>query len=76
VKKRRAISGLLLGVSEAAALLGNSERSLRALVARGLVPFRRLGSRVVFRRVELEKFFETLDGVTLADVRANLKARR
>ena len=73
--KRRTFNGLLLGVSEASALLGNSERSLRALVAQGLVPSRRLGSRVVFRRAELEKFLDGLPGVSLRDVELNRKAR-
>jgi excisionase family DNA binding protein len=73
--KRRTIDGQLLGVSEASRMIGNSERSLRALVAKGAVPFRRLGSRVVFRKTELEKFLDGLPGVTLRDAEANRKLR-
>ena len=73
---RRTISGLLLGVSEASALIGNSERSLRALIAQGVIPYLKLCGRVVFRRVELEKWIENLAGVSLKDAEANRKARQ
>jgi len=73
--KRRTVDGVLLGVPEASRLLGNSERSLRALIANGVVPFRRLAGRIVFRRSELEKWIENLPGVTLKDAEANRKAR-
>ena len=73
---RRTFNGLLLGVSETSALIGNTERSLRALVAAGMIPYRKLGGRVVFRRVEIEKWIETLEGVSLKDAEANRKARQ
>jgi hypothetical protein len=44
-------------------------------VARGLVPYRKLGSRVVFRRSELEQWIENLPGVSLKDAELNRKAR-
>ena len=74
--KRRTFNGLLLGVSEGSALLGNLERSLRRFVARGIVPYRKLGSRIVFRRSELEQWIENLPGVSLKDAELNRKARR
>jgi len=73
--KRRQFNGALLGIAEASVLIGNSERSLRAMIANGVVPFRKLGSRVVFRKIELEKFLEGLPGITLRDAEANRKAR-
>ena len=73
---RRTVNGLLLGVPEASALIGNTERSLRALIAQGVIPYRKLGGRVVFRRVELEKWIETLEGVSPKDAEANRKARQ
>ena len=73
---RRTVNGLLLGVPEASALIGNSERSVRALVATGVIPYRKLGGRVVFRRAELEKWIENLPGLTLKDADANRNARQ
>lgn len=73
---RRTVNGVLMGVPEAAALIGNSERSLRALVAAGVVPYRKLGGRVVFRREELEKWIERLPGVSLKDAEMNQKVRQ
>ena len=73
---RRTVNGVLMGVPEAAALIGNSERSLRALVAAGVVPYRKLGGRVVFRREELEKWIERLPGVSLKDAELNQKVRQ
>jgi excisionase family DNA binding protein len=73
--KRRTVNGLLLGVREAAALIGNSERSLRALIAQGVVPARRFAGRIVFRRAELEKWIENLPGLSLKDAELNRKAR-
>jgi hypothetical protein len=72
---RRAINGEILDVASAAELLGCTAKSLRARVSRRTVPFRRLGSRVVFRRSELLEFFDTLDGCSPAEARENLARR-
>jgi len=45
-----------LSVYEAADLLGLSVHTLRAYTCRRKVPFRKLGARVVFDPVELEKW--------------------
>ena len=72
---RRQFDGALLDVDAAATLLGCSARTLRARVARRLVPFRRFGGRIVFLRKELLSFCERLDGCTAQEARANLAAR-
>jgi hypothetical protein len=66
-KKR--INGLMLGISEASALLGVSERALRARVSRHQVPYRRFQGRIVFLRNELDEFLLSLPGVTLQEVK-------
>ena len=73
--KRKTIDGALLDVATAAQLLGLSQRSLRARVARQLVPYRKLNHRVVFKKSELEQFLDDLPGVTLEEVRANSRRR-
>ncbi|MGI8784618.1 MAG: helix-turn-helix domain-containing protein [Acidobacteriota bacterium] len=62
------LDGELLDVGAAAALLGCSEKSVRARVARHQLPFRRLGSRVFFIRAELVRFFESLPGVRIDEI--------
>ena len=75
--RKKLINGAwLLDVASAAHLLGCSERSLRARVARQLVPYRKLDCRVVFRRDELQQFIEDLPGCSLEAARANAAARR
>ena len=54
---RRTVNGALLGVAEAAAYLGGSERWLGRLVDRGSMPFRRIGGNIFFKREQLESFF-------------------
>jgi excisionase family DNA binding protein len=66
----------LLGVAEAAGMLGLTERAIRHRVARGVLPYRRLGARVLFVAAELEAFMSGLEGVTVAEALENIQARR
>jgi len=75
MQRRRAIDGDLIDVASASQLLGCSQKILRARVARRIVPFRKLGGRIVFRRTELEQYIDGLPGVTVAEAQANLAAR-
>ncbi|GEM_PF-838106 len=73
---QRRLAGEILDARTAAALFGGTERLWYSRAARGIVPFRRWGGRLVFLRSELESFFtETLPGVTLAEAKANIAAR-
>jgi hypothetical protein len=71
----RTINGLLLDVRSGAALLGVSEKQARGLIARRLLPFKRLGGRIVLSRRELEAFVESLDGCDLAEAQENRERR-
>ena len=53
---RRTVSGILLDVKSASQFLGGSERWLRRLLERGVVPHRRIGRHLYFLRSELEQF--------------------
>ncbi len=75
VVRRKGINGLILDLSAASALYGPTEKSLRRLAERGLIPSRRLLSRVVFLRSELDNFFLNLPGVTLDEARQNIARR-
>ena len=72
----RTICGAALDVRSAAAFLGTSEKALRGMIDRQLVPYRRLNSRIVLLRGELENFLAELPGVTLDEARASREVRR
>jgi hypothetical protein len=75
---KRQFNGAVLDVHTTAQIwFGGSEDLVRARVARGLIPFRKFGGRIIFLRHELEEFFaNSLPGVTLDEARANLEARQ
>lgn len=76
-KGPRRFNGAVLDVSGAAEFLGSSHDYVRSRAARGQLPYRRWGGRLVFLRGELEQFLaETLPGVTLEQVQQNIEARR
>ena len=52
-KLPRRFNGQLLDIAHASKWLGCSEKTLRARVARRIIPCKRLGGRVVFLRSEL-----------------------
>jgi hypothetical protein len=68
---RRRLAGEVLDVAGVAALMGTSEKAIRARVARQTIPFRRWGGRVVFLRGEVLAFLARLDGVSLEDAVGN-----
>jgi hypothetical protein len=72
----RNINGALLDVRHAALFLGFTEKTLRARVARRLIPFRRFGNRITFVKSELDAFLRSLDGCTLDEALANEQTRR
>lgn len=72
----RTISGAILDVRNGALFLGMTEKTLRGLVSRQLVPFRRLNARIVFVRGELEVFVRDLPGVSVETAVQNMEARR
>jgi excisionase family DNA binding protein len=58
-----------LTLEEVAILLGRTPKSIYHMVERGLLPYRKLGRRVVFLQAELDEFIEALPGLRPADVR-------
>lgn len=72
----RRIDGAALDVRGASTFYGGTEKQTRGLVDRRLIPFKRLGKRIVFLRSELEAWLSSLDGCSLAEARTNLEARR
>lgn len=65
----------VLYVNGAAHLLGNTPKAVRNQVARKLIPFHRLGGRVIFLRDELESFLAGLPGCTPQEAVSNVQAR-
>ncbi|MGC4098227.1 MAG: helix-turn-helix domain-containing protein [Nitrospira sp.] len=75
MRTRCTVNGALLDVKSAAEFLGGSERWLRRLVERGVVPHRRIGRNLYFKRNELEQFVEDLEGITPRQARFNGKRK-
>ncbi len=75
-KGPREINGTAMDLRNATLMIGLAEKKTRAMVARGLIPHRRLGGRIIFIREELERWLASLPGCTLSEAHANLAARR
>lgn len=63
-----------LDVVGAAEVLGMSQRAIRARIARRELPFRKVGSRVIIPRDELDRYIRALEGVTAAEAIRNVTA--
>jgi hypothetical protein len=75
-KKRRKFNGVVLDVSTGASFLGGTEKQLRAMVSRRVIPFRRLNGRIVFLRDELIAWLGALPGCDPAEARHNSESRK
>jgi excisionase family DNA binding protein len=53
------------GVAE---LTGRTRRAIEKMVERRQIPFRKHGKRVIFKRSEIERFLDSLPGLTLEDI--------
>lgn len=73
---RRSLNGKLRDLATQALLLGDTEKGLRAKVSRGLVPYRRLGGRIVFLAEEIEAWLRQLPGVGVEEALTNARARQ
>jgi hypothetical protein len=71
----RQLDGAVLDVATLARELGDTGKGVRAKVARGVLPFRRLGGRVVFLRSEVTEYLARLPGVSVEQALSNLQAR-
>jgi hypothetical protein len=74
--QRRRLDGLVLDVSAMAEHFGDTEHGIRAKVARGTLPYRRLGGRVVFVREDVVAFLQRLPGISTDQALANLAMHR
>ena len=75
-KGPRIMNGARLDLRSATVFLGGTEKQTRGMVARRLIPFRRLGGRIIFLRSELQAWLQNLPGCTLEEAQANQEARR
>lgn len=66
----------LLTVEQTAVELGLTPKAVRQRIARGHLPFRKLGKRVLIPAVELEKFLAALPGRTANEAVAAVEGVR
>jgi excisionase family DNA binding protein len=64
-----------LKVSEAAEMLGITQKAARHRIARGELPYRRWGKRVLIPAQELESFLQALPGKTAQEAALNVEER-
>ena len=69
----RKIDRALLDLRTAATYMGGNERWLRRLLERGLVPCKRIGRNIYFKRVWLDEFIDDLPGISPRQARFNAK---
>jgi hypothetical protein len=74
-KKPRRFDGEFRDTATQAKAWGLTEKCLRSQVARGLIPYRRLGGRIIFVASEMTAFLNCLPGVDAQTALANLAAR-
>jgi excisionase family DNA binding protein len=73
----RKIDGARMDVASAAEYLGCTVKTLRAHIARGLIPYKRWGGRLTLgSKNELDTFFANLPGVSVQEARRNVEARQ
>jgi predicted DNA-binding transcriptional regulator AlpA len=63
----------ILNLKECSLYLRRSESSLRNLILRRQVPFKKLGGRLVFLKDELEAWIQTSPGVSLEQLQRGAK---
>ena len=74
--RTRKYSGKVMDISTVAEeFFGGSRRSVESKVARRLLPFKKLGGRVIFLRSELDEFFLKLNGTSIDEALANNEDR-
>jgi hypothetical protein len=70
------MNGEAMDIRTTSDLIGQKECQTRSQIARGVLPYRRLGGRIICLRSEiLEYLKDALPGVTLNQARENLSAR-
>jgi hypothetical protein len=65
----------VLNVRQTAEFFGTTEKCIRKRIERGMLPYRKLGARIVFVRTELEDFVSKLPGLTIKDAELNALLR-
>ena len=71
----RTMNGTIKDIRSLALKLGCSEKKVRSMVERRVIPFRKHGNRVVFLEHEIEEYFEKLPGVSVDESIHNLERR-
>lgn len=64
-----------LTIDGVADLLGKNRKAVEKMVERRLLPYRKHGKRIIFRREELAQFFDNLPGVTLEEAERRVEER-
>lgn len=72
----RRINGAVLDICGGSIFLGWSEKKTRGMIDRKLIPHKRIGSRIILIRAELEAWLTSLPGCTVDEARTNADMRQ
>jgi hypothetical protein len=75
-KGPRTFSGEVMDIRATSQHLGQTECQTRSQIARGILPYRRLGGRIIVLRSELCNFLDGLEGVSIDQAQRTLAAMR
>lgn len=75
-KGHRSLNGEALDVRAYSGWMGQSELQTRSQIARGVVPYHRLGGRIIFLRSEVLEYLRNLPGVSPEQAKENLHPGR
>ena len=64
-----------LTINSVAALVGRTPRAIQKMVERHQIPYRKHNKRVVFKRSEVERFFDSLPGVSVEEAQQRVEER-
>ena len=62
-----------LTVDGVAALVGRTLRAIQKMAERHQIPYRKHNKRIVFKRSEVETFFDTLPGVSVEEAKRRVE---
>lgn len=72
----RTINGDIIDVRTFSERKGWTEKKTRGMVERRLIPFKRLGGRIVFICSEVDAYFAALEGCSVKEALANMRDRQ
>ena len=69
------MNGAIKDIRTIAAKLGCTEKKVRSMVERQVIPYRKHGGRIIFLEDEIDEYFKRLPGLSVEESIRNLARR-